>query len=396
MQRHGVRALAAQEVDKSVYDLAIERIERCFDRFDHVAVSFSGGKDSTVCLNLALEVARRRNRLPLDVVHWDEEAISPDTVNYVQRVSDLSEVSFRWYCYPIKHRNACSKDHTWWHPWAPEERHLWCRPLPEKAITTIELLPEHRVTEVPRAPVPEMNRFLYPTSLGRVVVITGIRADESVRRRRLVSLREHDNWICADTHAPHVMLAKPIYDWRSEDVWTAPKKFGWDYNTEYDVLSKLGIPIPQQRVCPPYGQEPMKSLWIYAEAWPDLWEKMLNRVPGAACAARYSKSPLYAFGDSSEKDPDQTWEEAIREQLMQWPEADRAKIAKRIQGDIVLHNKYTNNAPIPEKSRHGLSWEFLFRVALRGDHKKRMKPNPDFDAYHRGEFGPAGSSALRS
>jgi len=51
----------------NVYDAAIKRFEYLFDNFDKVVVSFSGGKDSTVCLNLALEVAKKKNKLPLDV-----------------------------------------------------------------------------------------------------------------------------------------------------------------------------------------------------------------------------------------------------------------------------------------------------------------------------------------
>ena len=49
--------LKKQKVDKSVLDLAYERLNSVFDHFDTVSVSFSGGKDSTVCLNLTLEVA---------------------------------------------------------------------------------------------------------------------------------------------------------------------------------------------------------------------------------------------------------------------------------------------------------------------------------------------------
>jgi predicted phosphoadenosine phosphosulfate sulfurtransferase len=49
-------------------------------------VSFSGGKDSTAVLNTALVVAKELGRLPLDVVFFDEEAIHPPTIEYVERV----------------------------------------------------------------------------------------------------------------------------------------------------------------------------------------------------------------------------------------------------------------------------------------------------------------------
>ena len=46
--------LKKEVVNKSVLDLAYERLNNVFDQFDTVSVSFSGGKDSTICLNLTL------------------------------------------------------------------------------------------------------------------------------------------------------------------------------------------------------------------------------------------------------------------------------------------------------------------------------------------------------
>ena len=79
-------------VDKDVYTLAVERVNRTYDLFDNVAVAFSGGKDSTAVLNVTLEVARKRQRLPLEVVFFDEECCAPETIDYVRRVAALPEV----------------------------------------------------------------------------------------------------------------------------------------------------------------------------------------------------------------------------------------------------------------------------------------------------------------
>jgi predicted phosphoadenosine phosphosulfate sulfurtransferase len=87
--------------DQSVYEAARERMQHIFERFDRVVVSFSGGKDSTVCLQLALEEARKRNRLPLEVVFFDEEAIHPETIDYVERVRQMPDVKLYWYCLPF-------------------------------------------------------------------------------------------------------------------------------------------------------------------------------------------------------------------------------------------------------------------------------------------------------
>ena len=47
---------------KNVYELAQERLDVIFREFDTICVSFSGGKDSGVLLNLCIDYIRR-NRL---------------------------------------------------------------------------------------------------------------------------------------------------------------------------------------------------------------------------------------------------------------------------------------------------------------------------------------------
>ena len=119
-----------KEIERDVYELAIERIHRTYDIFDNVVVMFSGGKDSTVCLNLVIDVARERNKLPVEVYFFDEEAIPYETIDYVKRVSDLPEVDMHWMCLPVKHRNGCSRTEPYWYPWGPEDKEKWVRPMP--------------------------------------------------------------------------------------------------------------------------------------------------------------------------------------------------------------------------------------------------------------------------
>lgn len=60
--------------DQNVYEAALDRMRWLFDEFEDVVVTISGGKDSTVIFNLALMVAREKNRLPLRVFFLDQEA----------------------------------------------------------------------------------------------------------------------------------------------------------------------------------------------------------------------------------------------------------------------------------------------------------------------------------
>ena len=48
--------------DTNVFDKALERINWLFDEFDTVATNISGGKDSTVVLELLIKVAKERKK----------------------------------------------------------------------------------------------------------------------------------------------------------------------------------------------------------------------------------------------------------------------------------------------------------------------------------------------
>ena len=80
------RGQVPQLTGETVLQASLRRIRQAFDQADTVVVSFSGGKDSTVMLHLALQVARELGRLPLKVMFYDEELVDPDTLAYINQV----------------------------------------------------------------------------------------------------------------------------------------------------------------------------------------------------------------------------------------------------------------------------------------------------------------------
>ena len=380
--------------DKSVLELARERIAHVYDLYDHICVMFSGGKDSTVCFHLTLEEAIKRGRLPLDVVHFDEEAIPYETEQYVRRVVQTygDQINLRWYCLPIVHRNACSRDEPHWYPWDPRIPEKWCRPMPPEAITSIPGYHFNPHTMEGCREIPELNGVLFdPGTCGTVGLIMGIRAAESITRYRAVIRKLNENYIIKDAGkvwsdgggklntGSVVWKVYPIYDWQTDDVWTAPKLLGWDYNRAYDLMEMQGMTHHAQRCAPPWGEEPMRGLYTFKTCFPDLWEKMVDRVPGSATAARYSRTVLYSYGGLPEKPQGMTWEAFVVEQLKRWPPAERKQVADRVRMYIRRHYTKTDlpllgTVPHPDS---GISWQFILMIAVRGDFKDRKSPGYD-------------------
>lgn len=354
--------------EESCLDLARERLRLCYDRYDTVRVQFSGGKDSTVCLNLALEIAAEAGRLPVLVDSFDEEAIPPETVQYMDRVAARPDLVFRWFCLPVKHSNACSRTEPVWYPWDPDKQPLWCRPLPPQAIT--------RLAGHDRQPIHESHALIAPPSGGTTCLVMGIRADESISRFQSVACRQGREAFLSrgeTNKAPWIIKAYPIYDWVSEDVWLAPHRLGWDYNRAYDVMAAAGIPLHTQRCAPPYGSQPMRRLHTYAQCWPDLWARMVARVDGAATAARYGNTPLYGTGQLPEIDDptDTAWKDLAHAKLMALEPGLRAEVAKGIHKCLSLHMNLVSD-PIPDRIPHpisGLSWREISRIPITGNDK---------------------------
>jgi predicted phosphoadenosine phosphosulfate sulfurtransferase len=396
-----------QYLDRDVYELAKERVNHAFELFDTLGLAFSGGKDSTAVLNVALEVAHERGgkELPLRVVHFDEEAQTQDTVDYVRRVSQRDDVAFEWYCLPVAHQNACSRANPYWYPWDPDCPDKWVSDLPPEAITGAAdcytqagIPPERQLDFFPLQPpehrwtVPECTGWLWPANrYGQVGFMLGIRAAESLTRYRAVVRRDVENWIIPFSGSPtgarnspvspptsrNVNKVYPIYDWTTTDVWVAPSKLGWDYNRTYDKMSMHGVTPEAQRVAPPWHPEAIGSLGFYPAAFPEMWARMVDRVEGVGTAYRYAKTELYGFGKRSFTKADHlTWEEFIAETLRRHGPEMRTIMARRIKEEIRNHHRVTPD-PILEQVHHpdtGICWRFLYTLASRGDPMNRKIP----------------------
>ncbi len=274
--------------DKNVYEAAKERIKFVFENFEKVYVSFSGGKDSSVVLNLALDYMREhREKRKLGILFLDLEGQYSATINFIREIlSENAEyLDVYWVCLPLNLRNSVSVFQPFWTCWDIDNRDKWVREYPDFPGVITEKnnpFPFFRKQMEFEEFVPEFGKWY--SNGKKTACLVGIRSDESLNRYRTIKNRIKGkmcgkNWTTKISGEFYNVY--PIYDWNVRDVWIGNAKLGWKYNSLYDQFYKAGVPLASQRICQPYGDDQRIGLNLYRVIEPATWAKVVNRVSGA-------------------------------------------------------------------------------------------------------------------
>ncbi|MCD8293299.1 MAG: DUF3440 domain-containing protein, partial [Prevotellaceae bacterium] len=275
------------ERPKNVYELALERLDIIFKEFDTVCVSFSGGKDSGVLLNLCMDYIRRHKlQRKLCVFHMDYEVQYKLTIDYVDRILEANKDILEVYrvCVPFKVTTCTSMYQSFWRPWDDKKKELWVRQKPAGCYGK-EDFPYYREDMWDYEFQMHFAKWLHARKDAvRTCFLIGIRTQESFNRWRSIHLNRkyqmYHKYRWTSKIGFDLYNAYPIYDWRTTDIWTANGKFGFDYNHLYDLYYKAGVGIERQRVASPFLCEAQESLSLYKVIDPDMWGKMIGRVNG--------------------------------------------------------------------------------------------------------------------
>jgi predicted phosphoadenosine phosphosulfate sulfurtransferase len=275
---------------QNVLEAARDRISWTFDNFERVYVSFSGGKDSTVMLHLIAEEAIKR-KTKFGILFVDLEGQYKFTIEHIQKCvemyADCSELF--WVCLPIHLRNAVSVYETHWVCWDVAKHQAWIREPPQSAIMDEKLFPFFREAMEFEEFVPEFGEWY---AQGKsCACFVGIRTDESLNRFRTIASRskirkDGKQWTTKVTD--NVFNIYPLYDWKTEDLWTYHgQNKSKPYNKLYDLMYQGGLSLSQMRICQPYGDDQRKGLWLFHLIEPETWARVVARVNGANSGALY-------------------------------------------------------------------------------------------------------------
>ncbi len=381
------RSLSKRPLDIDVLTAARQRIAWTFDTFPRVYLSGPSGKDSGVMMHLVCQEARRRDR-KVGVLYLDLEAQYKITIENVREMFALYAdcIEPYWLAIPLHLRNAVSMVAPYWVCWDPERIADWVRSPPSESITDW--------TRFPWSMPPRTDRNGARTAMEFEEVVeefgawygggkatacfVGIRSDESLNRWRAIAKKRKsrfDGRAWTAWKGRTVYNVYPIYDWRTEDVWTYYGKENLPYNRLYDMMHKAGLSIHQMRICQPYGDDQRKGLSLYHVIEPETWTRVVARVEGANQGSLYCGKRGNILGNGKIAKPDgHTWESYAKFLLSSLPETERDHYEDKI---AVFINWWREKRgigivdeadPKIESARKAPTWRRVCKSILRNDH----------------------------
>lgn len=309
--------------NKNVLIAAFERLEIMFNKFDNMYLSVSGGKDSSIMLQLAAIKARELNK-KFSILYIDLEAQYQATIDHIEELRECTKdvvENFYWCSLPLSLRNATSVIQPKWICWDKKDKEKWVRAMPKhKCVVNEDNYPKEW-TWFKRGM--EFEEFIlyfadwFNEQHGGITACgVGIRSNESFNRFRTIVSEKKERYngygwttrLKFGSKQHDVYNFYPLYDWETEDDWGAVSKLNLHFNKVYELMYKNGVSIHEQRLCQPYGDDQRKGLDQFRMLESETWEKVLNRVHGANFGNIYCRSSL--LGNlKSEKPETMTWQQ---------------------------------------------------------------------------------------
>jgi phosphoadenosine phosphosulfate reductase len=174
--------------------------EQCYQNhgIDETAISFSGGKDSLVVLDLAVRVGIKKAVFCDTTVDFDE------TIHYVEKIRDFYGIDLRIVRSRLEFFESVESIGL------PSRRARWCCDVFKFAPIT-----------------------KYAREFGIKVFVTGLRRSESKSRRFYSEIDKNPL-------LPFVQF-NPILEWQDDEVWKYIKTYNLPYNPLYDIgFSRIG------------------------------------------------------------------------------------------------------------------------------------------------------------
>lgn len=277
--RRTFRDSVVKYLGKTVVEAARERMAQLYLQHDNVAVMYSGGKDSLVCLELAREAATAAGRLPVDVVHVDEEFVPQSTVDFVASLRQQPWARLFWFCIRLREDRMVMGRATPYVIWGKGREHV--RPMPPFAI--VNEPGDEAVRLQAQLPLYIKQRCGFK---GATCLVFGIRAQESLVRLNVIFRSATGPWLSKVKDRGGLTIGRPVYDWQEEDVFKFLHDGGAPWCSTYDRQGL--VPGTRLRLSSALHQTAAAyHLPTIAATEPELAQRILAIFPDTAAQMRY-------------------------------------------------------------------------------------------------------------
>lgn len=216
-------------------DLAIQQLYQDFMKDERPwVIAFSGGKDSTVLLELVYRMllGMEPSKLkPVYVISSDTLVEPPNIAAYLKETLVKIQEDVKVRTLPVKvHVVRPEVESTFWakligkgYP-SPTRWFRWC-------TSSLKIRPTRKVIEK------------IAKEQGSVILLLGTRLDESSGRRNRMNGREKSSRGLNPHHEiPNALVATPIAEWTTDQIWgylqTQKSPWGSDHNELVSLYSK--------------------------------------------------------------------------------------------------------------------------------------------------------------
>jgi predicted phosphoadenosine phosphosulfate sulfurtransferase len=364
---------------ENVFTAAKKRIKWTFDNFNKIYVSYSGGKDSTVMVHLVMEEAIKRKK-KVGILIVDLEGQYKMTIDHLEKTVERYKeyIDLYWVCLPIILRNAVSVYEPRWICWDKDRKNDWIRQPPKYGILDEDYFDFFFKGMEFEEFVPLFGEWYAKGE--ECACLVGIRADESLNRFRTIAkknkiIKDGKMWTTKVTE--NVFNIYPIYDWKTQDIWTYHgKDASKEYNPLYSMMHLAGLTIHQMRICQPYGDDQRRGLYLFHLIEPETWSRVVARVNGANSGALYVQESGNIMGYRKIAKPEgHTWKSFAILLLRSMPPKMQSNYENKIAVFIKwwMDRGYSEGIPNEvdvnlEAKRKVPSWRRVCKSLLRNDY----------------------------
>ncbi len=342
-------------LDIDVLEAAKQRIRHLIASFDTLYVCFSGGKDSWTMLDLVDAVYKELGiKEKVKVIFRDEELIQDTVIDFVNQVRLSGRFDFRYYCIPLESEKYVLGNKNSYVQWCPNRRHL--RPMPDYAIKTTEIMSQYT-----------SDKFITQDGKGKIGLLIGIRAAESMVRLSSILVKKHESYI-ADTHYTNIKSCKPIYNWQEMDIFKYFYDTGIGYCKSYDYQMFANMPM---RVSTPLHAESSKNIYKLKQAEPAFYAQVCDLFPEMILQERYFHS-LDRYGIIA-KYPKSFLGiyQYIAQEITDAEQQNKARVmvakAEKGRTNAIKEGKYNN-------PYGGYPILYVFKAVVNGSYKRVLMP----------------------